>query len=70
MPHRTSSSRNDYERKINYDWPYTREMNHQAHSWKAPLPFIKCGGGGGLSFRYFQKMGGSYFSHKKEGVVK
>ena len=22
MPHRTSSTRNDYERKINYDWPY------------------------------------------------
>ena len=21
MPHRTSSTRNDYERKINYDWP-------------------------------------------------
>ena len=23
MPHRTSSTRNDYEQKINYDWPYT-----------------------------------------------
>ena len=22
MPHRTSSTRNDYERKINYYWPY------------------------------------------------
>ena len=22
MPHGTSSRRNDYERKINYDWPY------------------------------------------------
>ena len=22
MPHRTSSTRNDYERKINYDWSY------------------------------------------------
>ena len=22
MPHRTSSTRNEYERKINYDWPY------------------------------------------------
>ena len=22
MSHRTSSTRNDYERKINYDWPY------------------------------------------------
>ena len=22
MPHRTSSRRNDYERKVNYDWPY------------------------------------------------
>ena len=22
MPHRTSSTRNDYERKINHDWPY------------------------------------------------
>ena len=22
MPHRTSSTRNDYEQKINYDWPY------------------------------------------------
>ena len=22
MPHRTSSTRYDYERKINYDWPY------------------------------------------------
>ena len=22
MPHRTSSTRNDYERKINFDWPY------------------------------------------------
>ena len=21
MPHRTSSTRNDYERKIKYDWP-------------------------------------------------
>ena len=21
MPHRTLSTRNDYERKINYDWP-------------------------------------------------
>ena len=21
MPHRTSSTRNDYEQKINYDWP-------------------------------------------------
>ena len=21
MPHQTSSTRNDYERKINYDWP-------------------------------------------------
>ena len=21
MPHRTSSTRNDYERKINYEWP-------------------------------------------------
>ena len=21
MPHRTSRTRNDYERKINYDWP-------------------------------------------------
>ena len=24
MPHRTSSTRNDYEQKINYDWPYFR----------------------------------------------
>ena len=23
MPHRTSSTRNDYEQKINYDWPNT-----------------------------------------------
>ena len=60
MPHRTSSSRNDYERKINYDWPYTREMNHQAHSWKAPLPFIK-GGGGGVEFSTFPKNGGFIF---------
>ena len=22
MPHRTSSTTNDYERKINYDWPH------------------------------------------------
>ena len=22
MPHRTSSTRNDYDRKINFDWPY------------------------------------------------
>ena len=22
MPHRTSSTRNDYERKINYNWPH------------------------------------------------
>ena len=22
MPHRTSSTRNDYEQKINYDWPF------------------------------------------------
>ena len=22
MPHQTSSRRNDYERKVNYDWPY------------------------------------------------
>ena len=22
MPHRTSNTRNDYERKMNYDWPY------------------------------------------------
>ena len=21
MPHQTSSTRNDYEQKINYDWP-------------------------------------------------
>ena len=21
MPHRTSSTKNDYEQKINYDWP-------------------------------------------------
>ena len=26
MPHRTSSTRNDYERKINYDWPNTYEF--------------------------------------------
>ena len=24
MPHQTSSTRNDYERKINYDWPYNQ----------------------------------------------
>ena len=24
MPHRTSSTRNDYERKISYDWPYNQ----------------------------------------------
>ena len=22
MPHQTSSTRNDYEQKINYDWPH------------------------------------------------
>ena len=27
MPHQTLSTRNDYERKINYDWPYPRKAN-------------------------------------------
>ena len=26
MPHQTSSARNDYERKINYDWPKTKKI--------------------------------------------
>ena len=24
MPHQILSTKNDYERKINYDWPYCR----------------------------------------------
>ena len=32
MPHRTSSIRNDYEQKINYDWPYL-EMNSETSSY-------------------------------------
>ena len=28
MPHQTSSTRNDYERKINYDWPYYISNQH------------------------------------------
>ena len=35
-------------------------MNHQADSWKAPLPFIK-GGGGGVEFSTFPKNGGFIF---------
>ena len=30
MPHRNSSTRNDYERKINYDWP-TCDILKNAH---------------------------------------
>ena len=32
MPHQTSSTRNDYERKINYDWPKIVLLNSGVHS--------------------------------------
>ena len=31
MLHRTWSTRNDYERKINYDWPYVRLTKADLH---------------------------------------
>ena len=34
MPHRTSSIRNDYEQKINYDWPYLENSETSSYWYK------------------------------------